>query len=223
MAHWLRLSTLAGVSPAADRIVPLLDLARTAPLALPRAQAWHRLFARLFDLWSLGLLAEIGVTFAASHVWPAFESWRLQPLSQFVLLWLLCPAVLLIEATVYAAFGNTFGKALMGIVVVTGDGRRADAFEYLQRLVGVYWYGLGAAFPPVAAFTMAHQYKRLAAKGKASYDRGRFSVKAASRVGLGRSLTAAGAIVAVTVAVGTLGYAIDGYERGEQLAISTAR
>ncbi len=175
----------------------------------------------LFDLWSLGLLTQMGVSFVVAQVSPSFDLWIDQPAAQFLLLWLLFPLVLLVEATVYAAFGNTFGKALMGLVVVTSDGKRADPFEYLKRQAGVYWYGLGAALPPLALFTMARQQSRLAAGRRARYDEGRFSVRATGQFGLARGLAAAAAVAGLVVAFAALGHALSGYERGDQLA--TAR
>lgn len=145
---------------------------------LPLAGAGRRFWARLIDLWLIALPTSFAVAYALSSVSLSFGLWVQQPGSEYVFGWLLLPLVLLIEAGLFALFGSTPGKALLGVVVATVDGRRPTAAEYLRRQPGVYWFGLGTGFPFVPLFTMARQYSHIKAGRTAGYDYGRFRVSA---------------------------------------------
>lgn len=82
------------------------------------------------------------------------------------------------EAGIFGLFGTTLGKAMLGVKVINVDGQRITAMQYLKRQLGVYWYGLGTAFPFVPLFTMARQHGRVKAGKQAGYDEGRYNVKA---------------------------------------------
>ena len=78
------------------------------------------------------------------------------------------------------------------MTTIAGD--RPTFTQYLRRLVGVYWYGLGTGFPLVSLFTMSQQARHVGAQRHAIYDRGNFNVKA-SRLGFARVVGAVTIIV----------------------------
>jgi formylglycine-generating enzyme required for sulfatase activity len=109
---------------------------------------------------------------------------------------LLQALVLLIEGIIFAMFGTTIGKALLGVAVITVDGQRPTAGQYLSRQVGVYWYGLGMGVPLITLFTAASQYRRLKSGHQAGYDEGLFNVKA-RKLGVVRVLSAIFLVLAI--------------------------
>ncbi|MCZ4093836.1 RDD family protein [Sinorhizobium psoraleae] len=132
------------------------------------ARPWPRFWARLIDLWLLGLLlaAIIGVgTFLYS---PALFLVATDPkIIGFALL----PLVGVVVALLMAAIGTTPGKAILGIrlkPVVTGS----RLIFFLIRELKVWVFGLGLGIPFVALFTPIYQYTRVAGGKAASYDDG---------------------------------------------------
>jgi len=108
---------------------------------------------------------------------PALGSWLQRSGSNYIYGWLTFPVVLLAEAIVFGIFGNTPGKALLGLRVTTVAGTKPSFNDYVSRLLGVYWFGLGTGFPIVSMFTMIKQYQRLKLGREAGYDSGRFNVR----------------------------------------------
>ena len=96
---------------------------------------------------------------------------------------------MLAEVGIFAIFGNTPGKALLGVSVTTVGAQRPTPTQYPHRQLGVYWFGLGTGFPLVSLFTMARQHGRLKSSGHARYDEGNFNVKA-PKLGVIRALSA---------------------------------
>ena len=166
-------------------------------IALPLAGPWRRFFARMVDLWVIALPTSFAAAFVLSTFSPAFGLWIQRPGSEYAFGWLILPLVLLVEVGIFALFGTTVGKALLRVIVASDDGHRPTAGQYLQRQLGVYWYGLGTGFPLVSLFTMARQHRRLKARRPAGYDEGKFNVKAPK-------LGALGAFATVAVVVGLL-------------------
>lgn len=193
---WSPLSEIADLGPVVRAMPPELprQTAREQLIALPPAGPWRRFFARLIDLWALALPTAFVVAFALSRVSTGFGLWIQRPGSEYAFGWLLVPLVLVLEGAVFAIFGTTIGKALLGVKVTTAGAQHPTAAQYLRRQVGVYWYGLGTGFPFISLFTMARQHGRLKAGGHARYDEGDFNVKA-PKLGFIRAV-AATAIVA---------------------------
>jgi uncharacterized RDD family membrane protein YckC len=150
---------------------------REENIELPLAGPWRRFFARLIDLWAIALPVSFIVAYLAGSLSLEFALWIQEPGSEYAFGWLLLPAVLLVEGVIYALFGTTLGKAILGIKVVTVSAHKASAGQYLKRLLGVYWGGLATGFPLVNLFTMAHQYGRLRRGKHAGYDEGKFNIK----------------------------------------------
>jgi len=142
------------------------------------ASAWPRWFARTFDVWwQTGLVAL--VLGAILCRWsPAFLRWIETPFG-WKLFGLACiPGGLLLDAALHAAAGNTPGKALLGLRLLTLDGRKPGIKELMGRNLRLWNAGLGLGLPGIGLATMARQGLRLR-KGKgASYDERRFMVRA---------------------------------------------
>ena len=146
--------------------------------ALPQAGAWRRFFARIIDVWTLGFVLGFATSYVIASKSTAFTLWIQKPGSEYAFGWLLAPFILLAEAAIFGLFGTTLGKAMLGVKVTNADGQRITAMQYLKRQLGVYWYGLGTAFPLVSLFTMVRQYWRVEAGKQTGYDEGRYNVKA---------------------------------------------
>lgn len=196
---WTPLSEMPELHQVVKAVPPELPkpTAREHLIALPLAGPWRRFFARLVDLWVIALPISFVVAFALARFSPAFGLWIQRPGSEYAFGWLLLPLVLLVEVGIVALFGTTPGKAVLGVTVTTVGAQRLTAAQYLQRQLGVYWYGFGTGFPLVSLFTMARQHGRLKAGRQAGYDEGKFNVKA-PKLGALRALSA------VVVVVGLL-------------------
>jgi len=180
MAAWAPLAEVTDLNQVTRALPPELPrlMEREQLISLPLAGPWRRFFARLIDLWVIALPTGFLVSYALASFSLSFALWVQRPGSEYAFGWLLAPLVLAIEGVIFGLFGTTVGKGLLGVKVTTVSAQRPTASQYFQRLVGVYWYGLGTGFPFVSLFTMARQYGRLKAGKQAGYDEGRFNVKA---------------------------------------------
>lgn len=173
-----------------EQLEELHDIARTVPPALPvstsrqrwvelpPAGPWRRFFARHIDLMLLALFLGFFVAVGLAYTSTSFVNWIQEPGSDTVFGWLLVPLILLVEGCIFALFGNTPGKALLGIVITTTEAEKITPRHYFDRLINVWWGGLGTGFPLASLFTMLFQYRKLKMHGHTSYDREKFNVKA---------------------------------------------
>lgn len=197
-SDWMPLSKLQELEQVVRAIPPELPKpsAQEYLISLPLAGPWRRFFARLIDLWVIALSTSYVVAFALSRYSPAFGLWIQRPGSEYTFGWLLLPLVLLFEVGIVAIFGTTLGKALLGVTVTSVDAKRLTVAQYLQRQLGVYWFGLGTGFPLISLFTMALQHGRIKSGRHARYDEGKFNVRA-SKLSAARALSAAVLVVAL--------------------------
>ena len=156
-------------------------------LAWPLASPWRRWFARLFDLWC-GIMV-VGFTggLVLGQVAPAVLGWLDTPGSGKLVGLLCLPFALLLDAGVMAAFGNTPGKALLGLRLRQTDGQPLTLRQLCWRNLGVWSAGLGLGLPLINLLTMARQHRRLKGGEQASYDEEGFRVWARP-IGWGRRL-----------------------------------
>lgn len=134
------------------------------------ATRWARFFARVFDLWCEGFLSPY-ILIAASYYYSAdYVEWiKKVPLVLFSILCL--PHALFLDAFLYRVFGNTPGKALLGLKVETLDRKPLSFRQYLNRNYSMWVSGLSLGIPLFYLCTMAYQYLRIGQKGQqASYD-----------------------------------------------------
>ena len=211
LSAWIPVAELAALREAgASQRPPAPALGPTpTPLTeLPRAGAWRRFLARMLDIWSISVsVALVGMVLLMQTV-PGFALWLERPSSQILLSLCLLPLALLLEAGLFALFGTTPGKALLGVVVVTLDGQRPSARQYLRRQLGVFCFGLGFGLPILCQIVMVAHGLSLQLGEPTPYDNERFTVRARplsrSRV-LVLSLIG-GTLAALGVAKAGLGY-----------------
>lgn len=151
---------------------------RFAPPEAPRARPWPRWLARTFDVWwHTGLVATV-LGYILCRTSPGFLRWLETPFG-WKLFGLVCiPAGMLLDALVQAAAGNTPGKAMLGLRVMTADGRLPSLPELIGRNMGVWSAGIGFGLPAICLLTMARQGLRLRRGEAASYDDDYFLVRA---------------------------------------------
>lgn len=172
---------------------------REEVLALPLAGPWRRFWARMLDFYFYLLVVGVPLVAVASYYMPGFGAALGTPGSGQLWGFLFVPFALLVEAIIFGWTGSTFGKWLLGLKVITLGGGRPSFSQYLHRQLGVWWGGLGLGIPLVTLFTMNHQHSRVKAGNNASYDAGRFNVKARP---IGWSRKAFAALATVAIAAG---------------------
>ncbi|MDR0276243.1 MAG: RDD family protein [Burkholderiaceae bacterium] len=139
-------------------------------LTYPLATRWPRFFARIFDLWW-----ELSLTsFVISFILGAYSSKFIELFSDdwikklFIILCV--PLALILDAIIYRLVGNTPGKALLGLRVVSHNSSRLSFSEYLERNLLLWKSGLGFGIPFVNLITMINQYQVMREEGQTSYD-----------------------------------------------------
>jgi uncharacterized RDD family membrane protein YckC len=139
-------------------------LADTVP-----AGAWQRLVARAADGCILG--TPVFVFFGVA--WPeVFAAEGSEVLGMVLAL----PLVLLLEAVCVGLFGNSPGKALVGIRARRLHGAPLDFGSATARLLQVWVFGLFFGIPLLGNLTALYQGIRVAGGRSASYDEGRYFV-----------------------------------------------
>lgn len=140
------------------------------PLTLPMANRWPRFFARIFDVWWELMLVSFAVAWVLGRTSPGFVEWIQKPQSN-TLYGLMClPAAFLLDAVIYRLFGNTPGKAILGLRVSSFRAEALSFNRYFKRNMGVWGNGLAVGFPLLNLFAMASQSRRIGRGAPASYD-----------------------------------------------------
>ena len=172
LSDWTAALELPGVlgPRAAAPPSPTVDAASFEP-----ASPWRRYWARSIDITvSMFLVAVLTGAIRPSLIGQLNAAVG----ARWVILLLLLPFALVLDAGIYRVLGNTPGKAIAGIKVLTEDGRRLlGGRAYLGRNFGVYFFGLGLGLPLISLFTLIYGYRRAAAGETSTWDR-----LAASRV-----------------------------------------
>ena len=197
LSSWISMEELLAGQEIASQQVQPARLAELAP-----AGAWRRFLARGVDLCLICLPLVLLGGLLAPMV-PGLLPWLERPSAQIFLALYLLPLVLLVEAGIFAGFGTTPGKALLGIVVMTLDGERPSAAQYLRRQLGVYCYGFALGLPVISLIAMAAHGLALQQGEPTPYDAGRFTVRE-RRLGRARVL----ALVGLGCALAALGLAL---------------
>jgi uncharacterized RDD family membrane protein YckC len=149
---------------------PLPSKTKISEQDYPLANRWSRFFARIFDIWWISLLFTFVTAFILSKYSAGFVRFINSPGSGQVVQILSLPVVLVIDAMLYKAMGNTPGKALLGITVKTSEGKSLSFTQYLGRNFSMWVRGFGLGIPLVNLFTMGAQSGRLGKGLPASYD-----------------------------------------------------
>lgn len=126
------------------------------------AGPWARYWARMFDLtcgalvlWLVLILPGGVIGVMAQRTFEVSEQ-----LSDFWVTFFLTPVVVALDAVLYDALGNTPGKWLLGLRVLSLDGDRLAIGRALRRNFGMYVLGLGMALPVVPLFTLVRAYHK---------------------------------------------------------------
>jgi len=181
LSAWIpvaELATLRETGALQGVPAPAIVPAPTLLAELPRAGAWRRFLARMLDLWIISVPTALLGGLLLTLTIPGFALWMERPSSEILMSLCLLPLVLLVEAGIFAAFGTTPGKALLGVVVVTLDGQRPSAVQYLRRQLGVFCFGFAFGLPLLSQIVMAAHGLSLQLGEPTPYDANRFMVRA---------------------------------------------
>jgi uncharacterized RDD family membrane protein YckC len=156
-------------------LAPPVEPGLPRPSKADRGPRW---LARLFDVWfEIAVLAVLaGLVFgeASAAMLQLFNDRSTSQVAGMLAL----PFALVLDALIYRAAGNTPGKALVGLKVLTADGAPLTLGQYLRRNFSMWLRGMGLGIPLVSLFTMIMQAQRLSKGEPASYDEAdRFQVR----------------------------------------------
>jgi len=90
---------------------------------------------------------------------------------KYVIAFILCALSFFVDALIFGIFGNTPGKALLGVRVLRSNGSKPGFGHYLMRNIKVWIRGLGLGIPPFNFFAPLLQANRLSKSQPVSYDR----------------------------------------------------
>lgn len=123
------------------------------------ASRWPRLWARLIDnvielVIAGGIAGVVAPAFANAPVFTGPGGGQLLSVA-------LLPFALVLDAAIVSVFGNSPGKALLGLRVADIRGEQLPFVTLLRRNAGLWWWGLGIGFPIVNLVTMWRSGERL--------------------------------------------------------------
>ena len=138
------------------------------PVEVDIATPWRRFWARWLDV----ILGACLIGFMLGTVRPSFyQPGGFGAAHSQLFGWLVMPIVMLLDALIYALFGNTAGKAIAGIAVRDeSSGGRLPFFVYLKRNFELYFLGLGTAFPIASLFTLYGSFRKADSGELLSWD-----------------------------------------------------
>jgi hypothetical protein len=169
----------------------------------PQASLWRRFFARSFDLlWETSFIAFFGSA-AISLFSERFATYANDPTNKFAITIIILPIALIFDACICKVFGNSPGKALLGLKAGTTGGAPLTLRETLNRNMILWSSGYALGFPILHLFTMLYQAKRLRRGQQASYDEYYGYTIYAKPISLGRKL-----VFGSTLAVGFVGLTV---------------
>ena len=165
----------ASISPLPDPVQVVLPVEQ-------QAGAWRRFFARIFDTWWETWAVALPLAFAIGAYSPSFARWFGMPGASQTFTLACFPIAMVLDAFVVSLFGNSPGKALLGIKVFDSFGSRLTNIENLSRNMRVWVGGFAFSIPLVNLITFFRQFRRVRAGKPASYDeRDAISVRTYSR------------------------------------------
>lgn len=138
-------------------------------LAWPFANRYPRGFARIFDFWLESyVVGVIAVVLFGRN--PDFANWISQPGSGISFGILCVPLALLLDAGLYQLFGNSPGKAMLGIKVASLTGRPLSFGQYVTRNFSLWLRGFALGMPVIFLFALWRQELRMRSGLQTSYD-----------------------------------------------------
>ena len=123
------------------------------------ATPWARLWSKMLEIGIAQLVVGLGLgLFAPSLVSQAAFS---GPGGDRLLGFLTLPLSIALDACVQSLFGNTLGRAVVGIRVQGADHSRPTLYVCLKRNFHIYVFGLALGVPIINLFTMWNSYSKL--------------------------------------------------------------
>lgn len=178
LSDWITVAELCVLRQNARLQSEPEPLSRPAPLSgLAPAGAWRRFVARMLDIGIISVPLLLLAWPLLNALVPGFAPWWQRPASPYLLSLALFPLVLLLESGVFAYFGTTPGKALLGVMVLTLDGQPLSAAQYLRRQLGVFWYGFAMGLPVISLIAIVSHGLSLQQGEPTPYDANRFTVR----------------------------------------------
>lgn len=166
------------------------------------AGPWTRFFARVIDvaLPSRILVAVLATAFFFAD--PPLYLFVARAVNPLLLLPISLPLVAAFNAVLITLFGNTLGKAILGIKTMPVHGTHGfRLLDNLSRELRVWLLGCGLGIPFVFIVTMWLAFRRVCTGQPTAYDAGRARVVAVSK---GRFRRGAGILLALTLSGATL-------------------
>lgn len=229
MAEWVAAGDVPGVltPPAADGAPPSVPSPTSVPttrtkgpsnpdgvaggaVASPVAGPWARFWARSLDMFvSVSLLAFIGGMVVPSLAEPGSVLEGQQ--GDLILGLVLLPVSMVVDAGIYTMFGNTLGKWIAGVKVLSSDGRKLPFKDYLWRNLGVYVQGYGLGLPLVSLVTLIYSWNKASKGEDLGWDRSKNRACFGINNSLIRNFVTAAIWIALFVGLNALG-TIDQYQ-----------
>lgn len=170
MESWLTFDEIPELQALKSVVPPQLPTTQkisASPVIYPNASSWSRFYARLFDTWLEMSFVTLAVVIVMVLIFDNLTSdyWLL------ILISLLSIAITLaLDAVIYKVFGNTPGKALLGLKVVMPDASPLKFRQYLFRNFSMWLKGQALSIPLIQFIAMYYQFHRLSEGDNASYD-----------------------------------------------------
>ena len=152
-----------------DQPVPGDTLIATRAAAhVVAATPWSRYWARTVDfcLWLIPAEIILYLVLPAS-VWNFLQLDEARFFDHFASV----PIVLLLDALCMAQFGQTPGKAILGIRLMQLDGTRLNLAKAIRRDLSLFVRGLGLGIPLFALFTLIWSFIKVNGGDQTSWDR----------------------------------------------------
>lgn len=164
-----------------DEISELQDLKQAVPPPIPKkvikteaehsiASGWPRFFARLFDFWLVGSVITLSIVSAVFFMGLSVPNWVYNPIAKILFVLILSAILLTLDAAIYKVFGNTPGKALLGLNVLTLDFKPLTFGRYLYRNFSMWFRGLALGIPVITFVAMYYEFDNLRKGKPTSYD-----------------------------------------------------
>jgi hypothetical protein len=193
-------ANLYGVMPAAQRMP---EDAAGEGVVRGFACASHRAVARWFDVFLVSLPLILGVkalVAGLTYFIPAEMHPYMAIISQLVIIFIVTPGALVLDALIYSLFGNTPSKALLRIELYR-DGRRLDGNGYFRRNVSIWVWAYACGLGCINLFLQIIHCIMVSSSGQTFYDQ-RLDVEVVCRpLDGGRTLLAVAMFIALVIGV----------------------
>lgn len=148
-----------------------------------QVRPWVRYWARMFDLALYAIVLGILIGMFSPTV--------IDKIGDFGLSMLLLSSWVFVESILLSVFGTTPGKALLRIHLLLPGSNSIPFMNAFYRSLRIWFFGMGAGFAFIAAFTLWHSESVLSRDSITSWDREGGFVVRHERIGAARSVVAA--------------------------------